>query len=98
MIPRLGTTALLLWSIGCTEYNVGPKAEPETGTDEPEETADTDAPTDTAESDTPEDTTDIEPDDTLAAYFRTVLNAAGVPEDRQEVRLPTGTLVSSVLA
>lgn len=41
---------------------------------------------------------DIEPDDTLAAYFRTVLNAAGVPEDRQEVRLPTGTLVSSVLA
>jgi hypothetical protein len=64
MIPRPGTTALLLWSIGCTEYNVGPKTEPETGTEEPEETADTDATADTAESDTPGDTTDIEPGDT----------------------------------
>ena len=39
----------------------------------------------------------IAPDETLAAYYRTLLHAAGVPEDRQEVRLPTGTRVSSVM-
>ncbi|HCH65956.1 MAG: hypothetical protein CL927_07745 [Deltaproteobacteria bacterium] len=39
----------------------------------------------------------IAPEDTLAAYYRTLLQAAGVSPDRQEVRLPTGTPVSSVM-
>ena len=39
---------------------------------------------------------DIDTEETLPAYFKTIMNAAGVPSDRQEVRLPTGTLVSSV--
>ena len=35
---------------------------------------------------------DIDTDETLPAYFKAIMNAAGVPSDRQEVRLPTGTL------
>ena len=41
---------------------------------------------------------DIDANDTLPAYYRTIMNAAGVSLERQEIRLPTGTLVSSVTA
>lgn len=41
---------------------------------------------------------DIAADETLPAYFKTIMDAAGVSQERQEVRLPTGTLVSSVVA
>jgi hypothetical protein len=40
----------------------------------------------------------IAPDETLAAYYRTIMHAAGVPPERQEVRLPTGTVVTSINA
>ena len=39
---------------------------------------------------------DIDAQDTLPAYFKTIMNAVGVPVDRQAVRLPTGTAVASV--
>ena len=39
---------------------------------------------------------DIDANDTLAAYYKTIMNAAGMPVARQAVRLPTGTLVGSV--
>ena len=39
----------------------------------------------------------IEAEDTLLAYYKTIMNAAGVPSERQDIRLPTGTLVSSVV-
>ena len=42
------------------------------------------------------DDADIPADETLPAYFKTIMDAAGVSPDRQEVRLPTGTRVSSV--
>ena len=48
-----------------------------------------------SETGAPEDA-DIPADETLPAYFRTIMDAAGVSPDRQEVRLPTGTRVSSV--
>ena len=41
--------------------------------------------------------TDISPDDTLQAYFRTMMDVAGVPHERQDLRLPTGRVVSSVI-
>lgn len=41
---------------------------------------------------------DIDANETLSAYYRTIMNAAGVPWERQEVRLPTGTLVNSIMA
>ena len=44
------------------------------------------------------DNVDIAANETLSAYYRTIMNAAGVSVERQEVRLPTGTLVSSVIA
>ena len=44
------------------------------------------------------DNADIAASETLSAYYRTIMNAAGVSAERQEVRLPTGTLVSSVTA
>ena len=40
---------------------------------------------------------DIAAQDTLPAYFKTIMDAAGVAVDRQEVRLPTGTVVESVV-
>ena len=39
---------------------------------------------------------DIDAEETLAAYYRTIMDAAGVPSDRQELRLPTGTAVESI--
>ena len=39
---------------------------------------------------------DIDANDTLTAYYRTIMNAAGLPPERQAQRLPTGTLVTSV--
>jgi len=40
---------------------------------------------------------DINANETLSAYFKTIMNAAGVPADRQEIRLPTGITVASVI-
>ena len=39
---------------------------------------------------------DITPLETLPAYYKTIMSAAGVPEDRLDIRIPTGTVVSSV--
>jgi len=75
MHARLGTTfpllrasvllgSCILGSSGCTEYTVGPKGEPEAGTETPESTGDTSPPTDSGETDPPEGTTDVEPGDT----------------------------------
>ena len=38
----------------------------------------------------------IAADQTLAAYYRTIMDASGVTPERQEARLPSGTLVTSV--
>ena len=38
----------------------------------------------------------IAADQTLAAYYRTIMDAPGVTSERQEARLPSGTLVTSV--
>ena len=43
------------------------------------------------------DDVDIPADETLPAYYRTIMAAAGISEERQAVRLPTGTVVSSVI-
>ncbi|MEM9187593.1 MAG: DUF1501 domain-containing protein [Myxococcota bacterium] len=45
----------------------------------------------TGKSDAP----DIPPSDTLAAYFKSVMRAAGVPEERREVRFPENPEVTS---
>ena len=39
---------------------------------------------------------DIDASDTLTAYYRTIMHAAGIPADRQATRLPTGALVTSI--
>ena len=39
---------------------------------------------------------DIDAEETLAAYYRTIMDAAGVPSDKQDLRLPTGSTVESV--
>lgn len=39
---------------------------------------------------------DINADETLQAYFKTIMNATGIPSTRQDLRLPTGIAVTSV--
>ena len=39
---------------------------------------------------------DIPADETLPAYYKTIMQAAGISSERQEIRLPSGTLVASV--
>jgi len=38
---------------------------------------------------------DVAPEDTLRSYYKTLLRVAGVPAERREVRIPTGTEVTS---
>ena len=39
---------------------------------------------------------DVVADDTLLAFGKTVLSAAGVSEDRTNIRVPDGTIIRSV--